>query len=98
MKLTKSQLKQIIKEELLILETSPHVVTSRGHSQELEPHQTLPSNIVHDNDGKGWESPQEALNSFKAGEWKALQAKHPDSILYPAEFENGRSYIFKQSF
>ena len=98
MKLTKSQLKQIIKEELLILETSPHVVTSRGHSQELEPHQTLPSNIVHDNDGKGWESPQEALNSFKAGEWKALQAKHPRAILYPEMAEDDKAYIFKHSF
>ena len=105
MKITKSQLKQIIKEELLVLElfdtgsaggtTSPHVVTSRGHSQDP----VLSGNIVHTNNGKGWESPQEALDSLvDPGEWKALQAKHPGAILYPEMAEDGKAYIFKHSF
>ena len=95
MKITKSQLKQIIKEELLILETSPHVVTSRGHSQDP----VLSGNIVDTNNGKGWESPQEALDSLvDSGEWKALQAKHRGAILYPEMAEDGKAYIFKHSF
>ena len=104
MKITKSQLKQIIKEELLVLElfdtgsaggtTSPHVVTSRGHSQEP----VLSGNIVHTNNGEGWTSPQKALDSFSAQAWKALQAEHPGAILYPEEAEDGKAYIFKHSF
>jgi len=84
MKVTKSKLKQIIKEEIAkIRETSPHVVSGRGWSQakfDVED----PDDIMDDNDGKGWSTEQEAADAL---DMKALQAR--------AEAEGrGRGYIY----
>ena len=116
MKLTKSKLKQIIKEELeaamLTLEmfdtgsagdavggmtkrreTSPHVVSGRGWSQ--EPPEATSGPVMDDNGGKGWSTEQEAANAL---DMKALQAAaaeqgRPLGYIYPARAGEGKWVI-----
>lgn len=98
MKLTKSKLKQIIKEEIAkIREAGPHVVSGRGWSQakfDVED----PDDIIDDNDGNGWRTEQEAANAL---DMKALQAQAEEEgrgrgYIYPAQAGEGQWVIVHQ--
>ena len=97
MRLTKSKLKQIIKEEIAkIRETSPHVVSGRGWSQ--EPPEATSGPVMDDNGGKGWSTEQEAANAL---DMKALQAAaaeqgRPLGYIYPARAGEGKWVIVHQ--